>query len=114
MTKWQHLGILKQGEDKLPTHSSTVFYWNATGTQILVLHIYMLVLLKNGVNRCPVSCARITQKFGGKENKNKNMKRTNGVLAAYDAFLLRVLQIAFGCTANFNTFTSDVTFMTSD
>ena len=76
----------------------------------------MLVLLENGVNRCPVSCARITQKFGGKENKKKkkNMKRTNGVLAAYDAFLLRVLQVVFGCTADFTAFTSDVTFVTSD
>ena len=31
------------------------------------------------------------------------MKRTNGVRAAYDAFLLRELQVAFGCVADFNT-----------
>ena len=53
------------------------------------------------VRRCPVSCTRSTQKFCGNENniKNKSMKRTNGVLAAYDAFLLRELQVAFGCAA---------------
>ena len=32
-----------------------------------------------------------------------NMKRTNGIQAAYDVFLLRVVQVAFGCTAVFNT-----------
>ena len=31
------------------------------------------------------------------------MKRTNGVQAAYDAFLLHVLQVAFGSAAIFNT-----------
>ena len=31
------------------------------------------------------------------------MKRTNWVRAAYDAFLLRVLQVDFGCAALFNT-----------
>ena len=31
------------------------------------------------------------------------MKRANGVQAAYDAFLLRVLQVTFGCAAIFNT-----------
>ena len=31
------------------------------------------------------------------------MKRTNGVRAAYDAFLLRELQVAFGRAADFNT-----------
>ena len=47
-----------------------------------------------------MSCARSTQKFSGKENKN--MKRTNGVQAAYDTFLLRVLLVAFRCGAVFN------------
>ena len=54
------------------------------------------------VRRCPVSCARSAQIFGGKENKN-NMKRQNGVRAAYDAFLLRALQGAFGYAAVVNT-----------
>ena len=31
------------------------------------------------------------------------MKRTNGVRAAYDAFLLRELQVTFGHAADFNT-----------
>ena len=31
------------------------------------------------------------------------MKRTNGVRTAYDAFLLRELQVSFGCAADFNT-----------
>ena len=48
-----------------------------------------------------MSCARSAQKFCGK-NKN-NMKRLNGVREAYDAFHLRALQVAFGCTAVFNT-----------
>ena len=51
-------------------------------------------------------CARSAQKFCGKENniKNKNnMKRINRVRAAYDAFLLRLLQVTFGCAADFNT-----------
>ena len=45
-------------------------------------------------------CARSVQKLGG---KNKNMKRTNGVRAAYDAFVLRALQTDFGCAAVFDT-----------
>ena len=49
-----------------------------------------------------MSCARSAQIFSGKENKN-NMKRQNGVRAAYDAFLLRALQAAFGHTAVVNT-----------
>ena len=32
-----------------------------------------------------------------------NAKRTNGVRAAYDAFLLHALQTDFGCAAVFNT-----------
>ena len=48
-----------------------------------------------------MSSARSTQKFYGKNKKNMN--RTNGVRAAYDAFLLRELQVAFGCAADFNT-----------
>ena len=47
-----------------------------------------------------MSCTRSAQKFGG---KNKNMKRTNGVRAAHDTFLLRALQTDFGCAAVFNT-----------
>ena len=43
---------------------------------------------------------RSAQKFGG---KNKNMTRQNGVRAAYDTFLVRELQVAFGCAADFNT-----------
>ena len=35
-------------------------------------------------------------------NKN-NMKRTNGVRAADDAFLLHLFQDAFGCAVIFNT-----------
>ena len=31
------------------------------------------------------------------------MKRTNGERAAYDALLLCVLQVAFGCATVFNT-----------
>ena len=46
-------------------------------------------------------CARSAQKFCGK-NRN-NMKRINGVRAAYDAFLLRELQVAYGCAAIVNT-----------
>ena len=48
-----------------------------------------------------MSCARSAQKFGGKNKKN--MKRQNGVRAAYDAFLLRTLQVAFGYAAVVNT-----------
>ena len=48
-----------------------------------------------------MSCARSAQKFGGK-NKN-NMKRQNGVQAAYDAFLLHALQVVFGYAAAVNT-----------
>ena len=35
--------------------------------------------------------------------KDKDMKRTNGVRAAYDTFLLRALQVAFGYAAIVNT-----------
>ena len=49
-----------------------------------------------------MSCTRNAQKFCGKNKKN--MKRTNGVRAAYDTFLLRELQVAFGCAADFNTY----------
>ena len=49
-----------------------------------------------------MSSARSVQKFCGKEN-NKIMKRQNGVQAAYDAFHLRELQVAFGCAADFDT-----------
>ena len=48
-----------------------------------------------------MSCARSTQIFGGK-NKN-NMKRQNGVRAAYDTFLLHAHQVAFGYAAVVNT-----------
>ena len=44
-----------------------------------------------------MSCARSVQTSCGKNNKN--MERTNGVRAAYDAFLLHALQVAFGCAA---------------
>ena len=47
-----------------------------------------------------MSSARSTQKFGGIK---EIMKRQNGVRAAYDAFLLGELQVAFGCAADFNT-----------
>ena len=36
------------------------------------------------------------------EHSANNMKRTNGVRAAYDTFLLRGFQVAFGCAADFN------------
>ena len=58
-------------------------------------------LYKTWVRRCPVSCARSTQKFCGK-NKN-NMKRQNGVRATYDAFLLHALQAGFGYATVVNT-----------
>ena len=55
-----------------------------------------------------MSCAKSAQKFCGKENNIKNnMKRTNGVQAAYDAFLLCELQVTFGCAADFNTSKED-------
>ena len=47
-----------------------------------------------------MSSARSAQKFGG---KMENMKRQNGVRAAYHAFLLRELQVAFGYDAVVNT-----------
>ena len=49
-----------------------------------------------------MTCARSVLIFGGKENEN-NVKRQNGVQAAYDAFLLRALQVAFGYAAVVNT-----------
>ena len=48
-----------------------------------------------------MSSARSAQIFGGKENKN-NMKRQNGVRAAYDAFVLHALQVVFGHAAIVN------------
>ena len=54
-----------------------------------------------------MSCARSTQKFSGKEenqkNKNKNnMKRPNGVRAAYAAFSYGYA-VGFGCATVLNT-----------
>ena len=46
-----------------------------------------------------MSCARSAQKFCGKENNiktNKNMKRTNGVRAAYDAFSYVYFRLPLG------------------
>ena len=48
-----------------------------------------------------MSSVRSAQILGGK--KEENMKRQNGVRAAYDAFLLRALQVAFGYAAVINT-----------
>ena len=39
----------------------------------------------------------------GQRVNDKNMKRQNGVRAAYVAFLLRALQAGFGCAAVLNT-----------
>ena len=53
-----------------------------------------------------MSCGMSAQKFCGKENNiiiKNNMKRTNGVRAAYYAFLLRELRVTFGCAADFST-----------
>ena len=44
-----------------------------------------------------------THPKGGHSASKNNMKRTNGVRAAYDTFLLRELQVTFGCAADFNT-----------
>ena len=48
-------------------------------------------------------CARSAQTSVGRRIRIIIMKRTNGVRAAYDAFLLRVLHVAFGYPAVFNT-----------
>ena len=68
----------------------------------------MRVLVRDVSHRCPVSCIRSAQKFSGK--KNKNMKRQNRVRAAYNAFLLRVLQVAFGYAAVLNTSKESMAF----
>ena len=92
---------LIHGEDKFLARSSTVLIGLPPALGYLPFTSIGKFSYATWVRRCPVSCVSSTQIFGGK-NKN-NMKRTNGVRAAYDAFLLRELQVAFGYAVIVNT-----------
>ena len=100
-TEWRQWGILMYREDKLPTRSSAVLIGLPPALEYFPFMSIRKALYTTWVRRCPVSCARSAQKFGGK-NKN-NMKRQNGARAAYGASLLRALQVAFGYAAVVNT-----------
>ena len=96
----QNGGIIIHGEDKFPTCSSTVLIGLPLALGNFPFTSVCKSLYTTWDCRGPV-CARNVRKFIGKNKEN--MKRINGVQAAFDAFLLRVLQVAFGFAAIFKT-----------